>query len=549
VATVSEGLLETVAAGYTEITATRLGVSSDPVPVIVIDLADTSNVAPLNVVATAGDGMITITWIMPDLEEVTDYLLGFNVYRSETPGAGHVKINDVLLGAESCSYVDADVEVGVRYYYELTAVYDVAPPNESDPSQEATGKIFTDEEAIQELLNLKAASLAAEKTAEGNVVYTAQYESPQVAINGDAATAEAALFLNYGAAGEYRRYSSLEYHNFTFAKSGGVWSVSVFTKKDGVILSSMSYTLTPTDQIKPGLAVDVTVEFTGAGNNPKYARVTTGDGQSVYLSIIASTKLSGYIKAQAASGPSSVNLAAENKTNRTYNLTHSYITSDGWSADESSIVSIFGALGQAVAAEDVDGCMAFYSPEYSHQGKTYSSVQSGYESTFADQVTYSSIFMIKSVATAGGSAAARTIEYRKFDDSPNPEWDFFLGGPAVYTLVRDKLWQFTKTGGQWLIVSDDTLNVGQAFALMNNPPEDYVDILAYSVNSSFQVDTNLSYGITASYGQMKQFSHVGQNIFYTYFFTPSQTGTDTAGITLMSNEPMLYLFDLTYNIN
>lgn len=54
-------------------------------------------------------------------------LAGYNVYRSLSPGSGHVKINANLINCpandSTCTnYVDATAILGIRYYYVATAV-------------------------------------------------------------------------------------------------------------------------------------------------------------------------------------------------------------------------------------------------------------------------------------------------------------------------------------------------------------------------------------------------------------------------------------------
>ena len=67
---------------------------------------------------------------------VTLDLLGYNIYRSESP---NVPVDDdhLIGGTDITDYDDEDVTNGTPYYYVVTAVYD---EGESDPSNEAMGR-------------------------------------------------------------------------------------------------------------------------------------------------------------------------------------------------------------------------------------------------------------------------------------------------------------------------------------------------------------------------------------------------------------------------
>ena len=72
-----------------------------------------------------GDDRLTISWTTESELDV----VGFNLYRSESPDGPFVKINDELIppaedpfvGGEH-TYVDQDVENGTTYYYQLETV-------------------------------------------------------------------------------------------------------------------------------------------------------------------------------------------------------------------------------------------------------------------------------------------------------------------------------------------------------------------------------------------------------------------------------------------
>lgn len=86
--------------------------------------------APTGLMATAGDGQVSLDWAdngEPDLQ-------GYHVYRSTTAGGPYGQINGSLLTASD--YVDADVTNGVTYYYVVTALD--TSSNESAASNEAS---------------------------------------------------------------------------------------------------------------------------------------------------------------------------------------------------------------------------------------------------------------------------------------------------------------------------------------------------------------------------------------------------------------------------
>jgi hypothetical protein len=71
---------------------------------------------PASLVATVRSGGIDLSW-----EENTEGdLLGYNLYRSTTPGTGYEKVNGSLI--TGTSYQDDGVSEGMTYYYVLAAV-------------------------------------------------------------------------------------------------------------------------------------------------------------------------------------------------------------------------------------------------------------------------------------------------------------------------------------------------------------------------------------------------------------------------------------------
>ncbi|OGL43467.1 MAG: hypothetical protein A2161_13675 [Candidatus Schekmanbacteria bacterium RBG_13_48_7] len=64
---------------------------------------------------------------------------GYNIYRSELPGRGYVKINDVLI--ERSFFSDMSIKKGITYYYVITSVDQAEIPNESSYSTEISATI------------------------------------------------------------------------------------------------------------------------------------------------------------------------------------------------------------------------------------------------------------------------------------------------------------------------------------------------------------------------------------------------------------------------
>ena len=86
--------------------------------------------APSGFSAEAGDSRILLTWL-PNSEPD---LAGYNLYRSNTAGSGHILVNTNLITGES--YLDMGVVNGVTVHYFLTALN--TNGEESDASQEVS---------------------------------------------------------------------------------------------------------------------------------------------------------------------------------------------------------------------------------------------------------------------------------------------------------------------------------------------------------------------------------------------------------------------------
>ena len=84
----------------------------------------------LNVVS-AREGMVLI-WAPNSEEDV----VGYNIYRSTTPGQDYTKINQALV--RETTFTDKDIKQGQRYYYVITAVDSAPVPNESEKSAETS---------------------------------------------------------------------------------------------------------------------------------------------------------------------------------------------------------------------------------------------------------------------------------------------------------------------------------------------------------------------------------------------------------------------------
>jgi fibronectin type 3 domain-containing protein len=84
----------------------------------------------LNVVS-AREGMVLI-WAPNSEEDV----VGYNIYRSTTPGQDYTKINKELV--RETTFTDKDIKQGQKYYYVITAVDSAPVPNESEKSAETS---------------------------------------------------------------------------------------------------------------------------------------------------------------------------------------------------------------------------------------------------------------------------------------------------------------------------------------------------------------------------------------------------------------------------
>ena len=98
---------------------------------ITVDADTTPPAAPTNLMATAGNNSVTLTW---DDNAEAD-LAGYNVYRSTNSGSyGGALATDV----ESSTYIDSTAVNGTTYYYVVTAVDGSSNSNESAQSSEVS---------------------------------------------------------------------------------------------------------------------------------------------------------------------------------------------------------------------------------------------------------------------------------------------------------------------------------------------------------------------------------------------------------------------------
>ncbi len=86
--------------------------------------------APVSLIATAGNGSVSLDW----LDNSESDLSGYNVYRATSSGGSTTKINGAQLGISD--FVDNTVTNGTTYYYVVTAVD--TSSNESSASNEAS---------------------------------------------------------------------------------------------------------------------------------------------------------------------------------------------------------------------------------------------------------------------------------------------------------------------------------------------------------------------------------------------------------------------------
>ena len=79
---------------------------------------DTTAAMAMMMQGYADDDGIHLEWMQDDY----DTLAGYNVYRATSEDGNYVRINDTVISPDENTYVDTDIEPGVRYYYTFTVV-------------------------------------------------------------------------------------------------------------------------------------------------------------------------------------------------------------------------------------------------------------------------------------------------------------------------------------------------------------------------------------------------------------------------------------------
>ncbi len=112
------------------------GAQSQPTTVASATPEDqTAPAQPRGLVAVLAGPTVRLAWqAVPDAD-----VAGYVVYRSTTPGRGHVRLTGQPQGGTT--FVDSDMRPGQTYYYQVTAVDRAKRANESVPSQEVSATL------------------------------------------------------------------------------------------------------------------------------------------------------------------------------------------------------------------------------------------------------------------------------------------------------------------------------------------------------------------------------------------------------------------------
>jgi fibronectin type 3 domain-containing protein len=112
-----------------------------------VKLVDIVPETPRNVKATNTVSHAKLTWSYPAQgNNISDLAFGFNVYRTDAPGAPPQKLNDAPLlrdDGKSPAFVDEGIRAGTTYHYTIRALDIVG--RESPPSAEATVNVVDNE--------------------------------------------------------------------------------------------------------------------------------------------------------------------------------------------------------------------------------------------------------------------------------------------------------------------------------------------------------------------------------------------------------------------
>jgi len=88
--------------------------------------------APSNLIATAGDALVSLSWTAPSTDASHGSVVSYNIKRSTTKGGPYTTVET---GVKTTTFADGGVSNGTTYYYVITAIN---PGGESSPSNEAS---------------------------------------------------------------------------------------------------------------------------------------------------------------------------------------------------------------------------------------------------------------------------------------------------------------------------------------------------------------------------------------------------------------------------
>jgi len=137
-----------------------------------ITVGDAPPGAPTGLVATAGNGQVTLDWA----DNTESDLSGYNVYRSTTQGSGYAKINSTVVSTSN--YVDSTVTNGITYYYVVTAVD--TGSNESTYSNQVSATLTSEQQKVHvQNIDMSLGRAGKNWKATATVLIHNQSETPQ----------------------------------------------------------------------------------------------------------------------------------------------------------------------------------------------------------------------------------------------------------------------------------------------------------------------------------------------------------------------------------
>ncbi|WP_346188836.1 Ig-like domain-containing protein [Rubritalea halochordaticola] len=229
-------------------------------------LPDTSApAAPATLVATAGDGSVSLDWA----DNAEPDLVSYSVYRSMTSGSGYLPI---ATGLTMSGYIDGTALNGTTYYYVVTATD--SSGNESGGSAETSATPVDPNSAP---VANDASGSVAEDAAIGTSVVTVTSTDPDA---GDTAS-YAITAGNTGGA---------------FAIDSGTGEITTSTALDYETVSSYSLTVTVTDGGGLTDTATVTITVTDVNENP----VVTSYGSDAETMIDGSIIAGSYLDTQSS---------------------------------------------------------------------------------------------------------------------------------------------------------------------------------------------------------------------------------------------------------